>query len=214
MGKKTIINKHNYKAYLADGKLLIGSNKKVKLEEMDNLNIVARDCNNIKVGNNCTIECDDCNKINVLDNGHIKTKENCTIYADNGNFIETETECYIYVNNKNKVKTGKSCKVEFGNENKIKCGEFCKIQGCADNSVEIESSCYVSLWDNCHVNATGKNIKLEFKENEGENSFFNDMEDSVILTYNLLNRMKIYNSNDLRSKEFILCKNGIIERNY
>ena len=212
--KKTIINKHNYKEYLQDEKLIIGDNKKVKLEKFDNLNIIAKDCNNIKVGNNCNIKCGDCNKINSFDNCSIKTGENCTVYADNGNSIETEYECYIYINNGNKVETGKGCKLEVGSENKIKCGEFCQIKGSENNSVKIESNCEVSLYDNSYVEATGKNIKLEFKGNEGESSFYNDIEDSVILTYNLMNKMKIYRSNDLTNKKIIPIKDGLIHTNY
>ena len=212
--KKTIINKHNYKEYLQDEKLIIGDNKKVKLEKFDNLNIIAKDCNNIKVGNNCNIKCGDCNKINSFDNCSIKTGENCIVYADNGNSIETEYECYIYINNGNKVETGKGCKLEVGSENKIKCGEFCQIKGSENNSVKIESNCEVSLYDNSYVEATGKSIKLEFKGNEEENSFYNDIEDSVILTYNLMNKMKVYRSNDLTKKKIIPIKDGIIHTNY
>ena len=208
--KKTTINKYNYKEYLQDGKLIIGDNKKVKLEKFDNLNIIAKDCNNIKVGNNCNIECGDCNIINAFNNCNIKTGENCTIYADNGNSIETKYKCYIYINDRNKVEIDIACKLEVGNENKINCGKFCQIKGYENNSVKIGSSCEVSLYDNSYVEATGKNIKLEFKGNEEESSFYNDMEDSVILTYNLMYKMKIYRSNDLLNKKIILIKDGVI----
>ena len=212
--KKTIINRHNYREYLQNEKLIIGDNKKVKLGKFDNLNIIAKDCNNIKVGNNCTIECGDCNKISSFNNCIIKTGENCIIYADNGNSIETEHECYIYINNGNKVEIGNTCKLEVGDENKIKCGEFCQIDGSENNSVKIGSDCEVTLYDNSYVEATGKNIKLEFKGNEGESSFYNDIEDSVILTYNLMNKMKIYRSNDLTNKKIIPIKDGLIHTNY
>ena len=212
--KKTIINKHNYKEYLQDGKLIIGGYKKVKLEKFDNLNIIAKDCNNIKVGNNCTIECGDSNKINSFDNCSIKTGEHCIVYADNGNSIETGHDCYIYINDGNKVEIGNTCKLEVGDENKIKCGEFCQIDGSENNSLKIGSNCEVSLYDNSYVEATGKNIKLEFKGNEGESSFYNDIEDSVILTYNLMNKMKIYRSNDLTNKKIIPIKDGVIHTNY
>lgn len=210
--KKILINKHNYKDYLQDGKLIIGDNKKVRLKKFDNLNIIANDCNNIKVGNNCNIECGDCNKINSSNNCNIETGENCTIYADNGNSIQIKYESRIYINNGNKVETDKACKLEVGSENKIKCGEFCQIKGSENNSVKIGSNCEVSLYDNSYVEAVGKNIKLEFKGNEEESSFYNDMEDSVILTYNLMNKMKIYRSNDLLNKKIIPIKDGVIKQ--
>ena len=216
--KKTIINKYNYKEYLQNGKLIIGDYKKVKLEKFDNLNIIAKDCNNIKVGNKCTIECGDYNKINSLDKCSIKTGEHCIVYANNGNSIEAEHDCYIYINNGNKVEVGNACKLEVEDENKIKCGEFCQIEGSENNSVKIGSDCEVSLYDNSYVEATGKNVKLEFKGNEegneGESSFYNDIEDSVILTYNLMNKMKIYRSNDLINKKIIPIKDGVIHTNY
>ena len=112
------------------------------------------------------------------------------------------------------METGKGCKLEVGDENKIKCGEFCQIDGSENNSVKIGSDCEVTLYDNSYVEATGKNIKLEFKGNEGESSFYNDIEDSVILTYNLMNKMKIYRSNDLTNKKIIPIKDGLIHTNY
>ena len=58
----------------------------------------------------------------------------------------------------------------------------------------------------------GENIKLEFskKRIEGENSFYNDMENSVVLTYNDMGKMKIYRSNDLIKGEIAITKYGII----
>ena len=222
MDKKTIIDEKNYKEYLKAEVLEVGDNKKINLKEINKLIIIAGDCNDIKVGNDCNITCGAYCNIVVNDNNIVKTEFSCKIKGRNYNTIEATTSCKIKVWDENTLTFGNKNNLKFNGEgNNIKGGKFCKIKGTCEcissnleNTLEMESYSNLSLDGRNSVKISGECIKLEFLECGADNNVFNAAEDSVILTYEDSEKMRIYKTNKLIDGEIIPIINGKIGKEY
>ena len=194
--EKIIISETTHQEMIVNGTLEIGDNTEVRLENMDNLTIIAGNCNEISVGKNCNITCGEECVIYGGNENKIITGANCTIECVLLNEVETKQYCKIMGCDENNIKCLDCCEVVVTDGNKVTCGEDCVIYGGNENKITIKSNSKAFIGEDCKIKLKGKKILLEIS---GKNAKVkNKAKNSGIITYNEKGKMKMYKTNKLK----------------